>query len=309
MGNCPLPPWFEAARAAGSMRVIISSDVANEADDPFAIAHALLTPAFDVRGIIAAHYGEAGSSARSAELAHDLLRSMPGVSVPVMEGCPVPLDGLVGGSAAETVTVRRLIEEALADDGRPLYVLALGSLTDVACALRVEPAIASRMTVVWVGGGRYPQGSHEANLARDLTAAREVFASPVELWQIPSGAYKQLVVSVAELELRLSAAGPLGAMLLGHMKRFAADAMDSKRWIMPESWVLGDQAAVGVLLAEMKGCYRNIPAPSLRDDCRYGAPAEGVGARTVRVYDAVDTRFILEDLFAKLMLYSARMGM
>ena len=38
------------------IRVIISSDVANEADDQYAIVHQLLTPMFDVRGIIAAHF-------------------------------------------------------------------------------------------------------------------------------------------------------------------------------------------------------------------------------------------------------------
>ncbi len=38
------------------VRVIVSSDVKNEADDQFAIVHHLLTPSFDVRGIIAAHF-------------------------------------------------------------------------------------------------------------------------------------------------------------------------------------------------------------------------------------------------------------
>ena len=49
-------------------RVIISSDVKNEADDQFAIMHHLLTPSEDVKGIIAAHFernvrlAEAGSA-------------------------------------------------------------------------------------------------------------------------------------------------------------------------------------------------------------------------------------------------------
>ena len=40
MGLC-LPPDKQ-------IRVVISSDVSNEADDPFAIVHQLLTPIFDV---------------------------------------------------------------------------------------------------------------------------------------------------------------------------------------------------------------------------------------------------------------------
>lgn len=40
------------------IRVIISSDAKNEADDQFAIVHALLTQKFIIKGIIAAHFGD-----------------------------------------------------------------------------------------------------------------------------------------------------------------------------------------------------------------------------------------------------------
>ena len=38
-------------------RVIINTDAKNEADDQFAIVHALLSPSLEVRGLIAAHFG------------------------------------------------------------------------------------------------------------------------------------------------------------------------------------------------------------------------------------------------------------
>ncbi|TLS52771.1 hypothetical protein FE782_09105 [Paenibacillus antri] len=38
------------------MRLIVNTDSKNEADDQFAIVHALLTPRFDIRGIIAAQF-------------------------------------------------------------------------------------------------------------------------------------------------------------------------------------------------------------------------------------------------------------
>ena len=48
--------------AAAQIRVVVCSDVKNEADDPFAVAHHLLTPSFDVRGVIATHFeGKAGA--------------------------------------------------------------------------------------------------------------------------------------------------------------------------------------------------------------------------------------------------------
>ena len=48
-------------------RVIVNTDAKNEADDQFAIVHALLTPMFDVRGLIAAHYGSLRSQRSMAE--------------------------------------------------------------------------------------------------------------------------------------------------------------------------------------------------------------------------------------------------
>ena len=42
---------------AAQRRVIIDTDAKNEADDQFAIVHALLSPSFDVRGLIPAHFG------------------------------------------------------------------------------------------------------------------------------------------------------------------------------------------------------------------------------------------------------------
>src|SRR5512139_1942751 len=42
---------------AKKIRLIIDTDAKNEADDQFAIVHALLTPKFCIKGIIAAHFG------------------------------------------------------------------------------------------------------------------------------------------------------------------------------------------------------------------------------------------------------------
>ena len=47
---------------AEQRRVIINTDAKNEADDQFAIVHALLSPTLDIRGLIAAHFGTSRSS-------------------------------------------------------------------------------------------------------------------------------------------------------------------------------------------------------------------------------------------------------
>ena len=59
-------PSYSSRRLALRRRVIIDTDAKNEADDQFAIVHALLSPSFDLRGIIPAHFGfRPGRSERS----------------------------------------------------------------------------------------------------------------------------------------------------------------------------------------------------------------------------------------------------
>ena len=184
MGLC-LPPDKQ-------IRVVISSDVSNEADDPFAIVHQLLTPIFDVRGVIATHYeGKTRGDRRSMENSYRMLTALMAATgmtdVPMLRGCAVPLAGELDVPDAEGV--RFLIEEAQRDDPRPLYVTVQGALTDVAAALNRCPAIAGKMTVVWIGGMPYPKGGCDFNMKQDLAAARAVFGSKVALWQLPVNVY------------------------------------------------------------------------------------------------------------------------
>ena len=48
-----------------------------------------------------------------------------------------------------------LIERAMLDRDRPLYVLALGTPTNVSSAILKEPAITSRIVVIPLGGRPY----------------------------------------------------------------------------------------------------------------------------------------------------------
>ena len=43
---------------SNKVRVILNTDAKNEADDQYAIVHTILTPLFDLRGIIPAHFGD-----------------------------------------------------------------------------------------------------------------------------------------------------------------------------------------------------------------------------------------------------------
>lgn len=285
------------------IRVIVSSDVKNEADDPFAIVHQLLTPMFDVRGIVAAHFESKvpGTETTMEQSYQELLRLMEAVEiedVPALRGCTAPLKD--GHDVPESEGVDFLIREALRDDPRPLFVTCQGALTDVAAALNRCPEIAERLTVVWIGGMPYPEGGGEFNLMQDVAAARVVMASKAAVWQIPVNVYGAMEVTMAELAARVRPCGRVGQYLYDQMEDYNLHSVEPYELRKGENWCLGDSPVVGALLqCGWRGNYHIETAPLIADDMRY---LPNPGGKEIRVYDFVDVRMILEDLYAKLTL-------
>ena len=156
------------------IRVVIDSDTACEADDPFAIAYALMSPKLIVKAIVAEHFAQPGSMELSREAALRVTRAM-GSDVPVLRGEEGP------GSAGEpSEGVRFIIEEARREDAHPLFLLCMGALTNAARALAEAPDIAGRMTVVTIGGHPYDIDEipfKEFNFGNDPAAANAVLRS------------------------------------------------------------------------------------------------------------------------------------
>ena len=67
------------------VRVIVDSDAACEADDPFAIAHALLYDKFIVKAVFAEHFNCEGSTKQSFEEIQRVVKAMK-KEVPVLMG-------------------------------------------------------------------------------------------------------------------------------------------------------------------------------------------------------------------------------
>lgn len=287
------------------VRVIVHTDCKNEADDQFALAHHLMTPKFDVKGIVAGHfwknpqtYGMEGTAKASYDEIIKVLNLMG------LEGKYPVLMGAATGMKDEETPVdsegaRFIIEEAMRDDERPLYIACQGAVTDVASALLIQPEIADRMTVIWIGGGDYPKGGFEFNLVMDIHAANVIFSSRVPLWQIPISLYKVMAVLLAELQLKVFPCGKIGEYLFRQMVDFnQAAAKYEAAWPHGEIWGLGDQGTIAVLMEEQeKVSYNLIPAPRVAEDMTY---IHGQEYREIRVYQYLDARLTLEDFFAKL---------
>jgi purine nucleosidase len=281
-------------------RVIVNTDAKNEADDQYAIVHAVLTPAFELSGIIPAHFGEKKSktSQQDSRREVDLLLELMDLTgkIRIEDGAPRAIPDEV--TAVDSPGARLIIEEALKDDPRPLFVAFYGPLTDMASALLLAPEIAEkRIRVVWIGGGAWPAGGVEYNLSNDITAANVVMKSKIEIWQIPRPVYRRMPVSYAELAEKVYPCGRIGRylveQLVDHNTRIASTAMEYRS--------LGDSPAVGVMIYPDCGCWHWKPAPEFAPSMNYIHTGRN---RPIRVYQDIDARFILEDFFAKLTRFS-----
>jgi purine nucleosidase len=285
-------------------RAIIDTDAKNEADDQFAIVHALLSPMLDVRGLIPAHFGTRRSSTSMAESREevDLLLQLLDLTgqVTVADGAAAAIPD--EHTPADSPGARLIIaesKEASSDD--PLFVAFLGPLTDMASAILLDPQIVHRpVVVIWIGGVGYggveSYPGIEFNLSNDIAAANVVFDSGMQIWQVPSNVYSMVSVGYAELDEKLGGTGPLGDYLIRQLHEFNAEHNADPI----ESRSLGDSPAVALMLFSRGGTFRTVPAPRFGAEGHY-VPGSG---HPVRVCESVDVRFLLEDMFAKIRRFS-----
>ncbi len=308
---------------APRFRVISDNDYAGDPDGLFQLAHHLLSPSVDVRAVIGSHlavddpFDPSGQSAANGAAAALRVLELLGLdaTVPVVAGSELPLSSRTvpqRSAAAELIVT----EAMRTDTDLPLFVTLGAGLTELASAYLIEPAIADRLTAVWIGGPEHtdlgavppPNGQAiEYNLNIDLVAGQVIFDSPIPLWQVPRNAYRECLASMTELILRVRSRGALGSHLydtLSEVHRTVADHGLN----MGETYILGDSPLV-LLTALQSGfeadpassSYAMVPQPRILDDGSYQPNPMGA---PMRVYAGLDVRLMLEDFYAKLELFA-----
>lgn len=286
-------------------RVIVDNDFSGDPDALLALAHQLLAPRTRVPLLTSSFISEEfkvpgvipGQTARQGhDMAIELIRRLkPGQSPLVVSGAEGPMKANREPGAA----ARAIVAEAMRDDPLPLIFSCGGPITNLAEALRLEPAIAGRMQVIWIGGGGYPDGGWEYNLAMDAEAARAVIErSKVPFWQVPQPAYRQMGYSVAEMAADLRPISPFTRWLYDRFTN-PPDFVD-----VGGAWPMGDSPPVLLsALTTETSVSREIPARRIGPDFKYGDVIPG---RTVRVFETLDARMTHADLLARLKLHAGR---
>lgn len=284
---------------AGRVRMVLDTDTYNEVDDQFALVYALLSPE---RLAVEAVYAAPFHNSRSSGPADGMERSYAEI-LRLLDKLGRSPDGWVFkgstgylGSSLEpqqSDAAADLVQRALAspvDD--PLYVVAIGAITNVASAILMEPKIIEHMVVVWLGGhALYWPHTREFNLKQDVPAARVVFDCGVPLVLIPCmGVTTHLLTTVAELEAYVSGRGAIGDYLVEIVKGYHDD---HKGW----SKVIWDVSTIAYLINPDWVPTDLVHSPILTDQVTWSVDRS---RHLIRCANFVQRDPIFRDLFAKL---------
>jgi purine nucleosidase len=315
--------WYSSRLAppTGRPRIVIDTDTANEIDDQFALAWALLSAQqLDVLAVYAEPFSFAhrrsdyphapADSPFFNSPADGVARSYDEI-LTVFDKLGLPPAGRVfRGSGRYMRETSDPVASESADHlvataqghtrSDPLYVVALGCVTNIASALVIAPDIAEKIVVVWTSGfpSHAPHVNESFNLEQDLIASQILMDSGVPLIYLPGfhvGA--QLRLSLPEMELYVKGRGAIGDylhQLYTHNPLWPMLGIDS---FYAHSWVIWDVICIAWLIDPQWVPSELVRTPRLGDDRRWYAES---GRPLMREAYAVQRDAVFGDFFRKL---------
>lgn len=255
----------------GTVDCVLDTDTYNEIDDQYALSLMMKSKKCNVRALYAAPFFNNNSTSpedgmersyneilnlltlmgREADKAHVYRGSrtyLPDEKTPVESPAAEHLASLAMEYAME----------------HPLYVVAIGAITNVASAILKKPEIAERIVLVWLGGHDIHWGdTREFNMVQDIAAARIVFGCGCPLVQLPCmGVVSAFYTTEPELCHWLGGKNALCDYLVRHTVEEAETYAKDRVW----SRVIWDVCAAAWLLNEnnrfMDAVVDHAPLPT-----------------------------------------------
>lgn len=254
-------------RPVGPVDVVLDTDAFNEIDDQYAIAYLLAHHStLTTEAIYAAPFFNHRSTSPKdgMERSYDEILNITSlcgredIHKNVFRGADRYLPD--ENTPVESDAARDLVSRAMAHTTEnPLYVLAIGAITNVASALLMEPAIRDRIVIVFLGGhSHHLPPEPEFNMMQDIAAGRVVFGSGAPLVQLPChGVVSHLSTTEPELRQHIKGKSPLGDYLYEKSCKEALVDGGNSCW----SRVIWDISVVAWLVSEDFVMDVVIPAP------------------------------------------------
>ena len=286
----------------GRVEMVLDTDAFNEIDDQFAIAYALLSKEnMDVRAVYAAPFHNGNSDGPEDGMVKSYDEIMK-----VLDLVGRPSDGVAfrgsrswmagAESPVESDAAHDLIRRAKQERDGPLYVVAIGAITNVASALLLAPEITDRIVLVWLGGQPFHwQHASDFNLKQDLHAARVVLDCGVPLVLVPCmTVMTHLTTTLAEVEANVKGRGRIGDYLYGIYEGCYEDHFARTR-------VIWDVAGIAYLVDNGWVPTRLVPSPILTERVTW---SQDGGRHLIRMAYHTHRDPIFRDLFTKLARHS-----
>jgi purine nucleosidase len=270
---------------AGSLRILIDADTANEIDDLYALVRALLEPRFDITGISSAQWNHRLSPPDtvlwSQRLNEDILAMMGRRDIPHPLGAEMIMGKPWGGDEPRDSPAARLMitQARQMPEGQKLVIASLGAVTNVASAIKLAPDIIPRISCYVLSGRYHPDrgvwDKDEFNLRNDLNAANFLFNTEgLELHLMPVNILLDFRFQRDEVVRRLSTRGTIWDYLVTRWMTHSPAA---------ETWIMWDLALV-----------QAIARPELATQQLVMTPPEN-RQRQIHVYTAIDRDGMLRD--------------
>jgi len=287
----------------GRVDVVLDTDAYNEIDDQYAIAYLIRSDEkINLKAIYATPFLNEKSSSpgdgmeKSYNEILNIVKLMDreDLSNIVYEGSKDFLSDEISpviSSAADDLA-KRAMEYS---EGSPLYVIAIGAITNIASAILMEPEIINRIVVIWLGGNEHHWvDNFEFNIKQDVAAARVLFNSRVPLVQLPCmGVVSAFTTTGPEIEYWLKGRNKLCDYLVKRTTDEAKKHHKEKTW----SRVIWDVTAVGWLLNEEFILDKIVKCPIPEYDNTYTFDDT---RHYIKCAYHVNRDKLMEDLFEKL---------
>ena len=288
------------AAAADRRPVVITTDIGTEIDDLWAVAHLVLSPELEVKGVVTTHAPNLPEPAAesSSKFAEELMSKLPErFRVPVIAGLSKPLASTVVPSMSPGVEFLHEAAKGRGADNR-LTVVVIGAATDVAAALLIDPTWADRITVVAMGFDNYPNGGDPWNVKNDPIAWRVLLGSNAPIVVGDTDVTRKTLRMTPDRAHTLLALLPEpGGLLLGRFDSFMAHnaKLAQRETGSTIAWPIWDSVVPAVLFGAAK--VETRPRPRLKDDLGFDLDSP---RGTIDWVTAIDDGKLWSDLVAKI---------
>lgn len=293
------------------LSIIFDTDANNELDDQHALAYLLFnSDLFDIKGItvnatynggaIDEHYAEAERIMKLTDYFHQI-PLIAGANSDFEEILPsINMDEYDGSKAVDFI-----IEEARKATEKPLILLPVGKLTNIALALEKAPDIKDNVRIVWLGSNFPDEG--EYNLVNDIPSMNYILDLdvPFEMVMVRYGKVSgsdAVKVTPEIISDKMVGLGPEVEAVEGRHGNFFTNFGDYSESLFenidlhgdPPGRALFDMVAVAILKDESWGEKYEIPSPFMKDSTWIERPEND---RKILIWENFDKELILADFF------------